>query len=104
MITHSPTSACDAKRGHPSQGTAVAAAFSQVDLLTVVVVLVFLALLLTPALARTRVTDQLLQCRYNLRQLIHGWRLYADDNNGKLPDSFDWVYGGENYTANNPDN
>jgi prepilin-type processing-associated H-X9-DG protein len=53
-------------------------------LLTVIGVLVLLGLLLTPALARTRVTDQVLQCRNNLRQLTHGWRMYADDNNDAL--------------------
>jgi prepilin-type processing-associated H-X9-DG protein len=60
--------------------------------------------LLSPALGRTWVTDQTLQCRNNLRQLIHGWRMYAEDNNGKLPNCFDWVSGGLDYTANNPSN
>jgi prepilin-type processing-associated H-X9-DG protein len=63
-----------------------------------------LALLLTPALARTRVMDQAFQCRNNLRQLIHGWRMYAEDNSGKLPNSFDWVSGYESYSTGNPDN
>lgn len=104
MITQSHPPVSESARRHSSRDQQAGAGFSQVDLLTVVVVLVLLALLLTPALARTRVTDQLLQCRNNLRQLIHGWLLYADDNNGKLPNTFDWVYGGENYAANNPDN
>jgi prepilin-type processing-associated H-X9-DG protein len=100
----SPPPAREPTRGHPNQETAAAAAFSQVDLLTVIVVLMLLGLLLSPALARTRVTDQTLQCRNNLRQLIHGWRLYAEDNNGKLPNSFEWVGGYLDYSANNPDN
>ena len=73
-------------------------------MLTVIVVLVLLALLLTPALARTRVSDQAFQCRNNLRQLIHGWRMYADDNRGNLCYPFDWVQGREDYNSNNPDN
>ena len=81
-----------------------AAGFSQLDLLTVIVVLLFLVLLLTPALARTRVSDQALQCRNNLRQLILGWRMYADDNGGSLPNCFDWVSGYQTYNANAPDN
>lgn len=85
--------------------------FSQVDLLTVVGILALLGLWLTPALARTRVTDQAYQCRNNLRQLMHGWRMYAEDNNGILVspqggglDSFSWVQGWLTYTANTPDN
>jgi prepilin-type processing-associated H-X9-DG protein len=80
------------------------AAFSRVDLLTVIGVVVLLILLLTPAMARTRVMDQAFQCRNNLRQLIHGWRMYTEDNSGKLADSFDWVSGGENYSVGNPVN
>jgi prepilin-type processing-associated H-X9-DG protein len=82
-----------------------AAGFSQLDLLTVIVVLLFLVLLLTPALARTRVTDQALQCRDNLRQLMLGWRMFAEDNSNSLPNCFDWVGAGWlDYRINNPDN
>jgi prepilin-type processing-associated H-X9-DG protein len=101
-LSHPPVSEPLSTRSN--QNPQSGAGFSQVDLLAVIVVVVLLGLLLRPALARTRATDQVLQCRDNLRQLIHGWRLYADDNGGKLPDCFDWVYGYENYTANNPDN
>ena len=89
-------------------------AFSQVDLLTVIGILALLVLWLTPALARTRVTDQAYQCRNNLRQLMHGWRMYAEDNNcilappqsvvGGGMDCFSWVLGYLSYDANNPDN
>jgi len=102
MHSHPPVS--EPASTHSTQDPQAEAGFSQVDLLTVIVVLMLLGLLLSPALARTRVTDQTLQCRNNLRQLIHGWRMYAEDNNGKLPNCFDWVGGGLNYTANNPDN
>jgi prepilin-type processing-associated H-X9-DG protein len=104
MITHSHTPVSAPVSTHSNHDPQASAGFSQVDLLTVVVVLVLLALLLTTALARTLATDQTLQCRNNLRQLIHGWRLYADDNNGRLPNCFDWVGGDENYMVNNPDN
>ena len=74
------------------------------DLLTVVGVILLLALLLTPALARTRVADQAFQCRNNLLQLIQGWRMYAEDNSGKLPNCFDWVQGALSYSAGRSDN
>ena len=104
MITHSHPPVSEPARTHSNQDPQAGAGFSQVDLLTVIVVLMLLGLLLSPALARTLVTDQTLRCRNNLRQLIHGWRMYAEDNNGKLPNCFDWVHGGLSYGANNPDN
>jgi prepilin-type processing-associated H-X9-DG protein len=103
MMTHSHPPISTPAGSHSNQDPR-AGAFSQVDLLTVIVVLVLLGLLLSPALARTRGTDQTLQCRNNLRQLIHGWRLYAEDNNGKLPNTFDWVGGMLDYSAGNWDN
>jgi prepilin-type processing-associated H-X9-DG protein len=71
------------------------AGFSQVDLLTVLGVLVLLTLLLTPALARTRVTDQAFQCRNNLGRLLNAWRMYVEDNSDKVPSAWrnagDWL-------------
>jgi len=100
--SHPPVSELARSPSHRDQQGG--AGFSQIDLLTVLVVLMLLALLLTPALARTRVADQTLQCRNNFRQLIHGWRMYAEDNSDKLPNCFDWVGGWESYGTNNPDN
>ena len=100
--SHSPVS--EPTRSYSNRDQHASTGFSQVDLLTVVVMLVLLAFLLTPALARTRVSDQAFQCRNNLRQLISGWRMFADDNSGSLCDPFYWVQGTENYNGNNPDN
>jgi len=88
----------------PNRDQQPGAGFSQIDLLTVIGVLVLLGLLLTPALARTRLPDQAFRCRNNLRQLIQGWRMYAEDNSDKLPNCFDWFHGWLNYSANNTDN
>ena len=66
---HMPHPASAPLRGHPAQRQTGAAAFSLVDLLTLIGVLVLLGLLLTPALAHTRVSDQSFQCMHNLRQL-----------------------------------
>ena len=116
MNTHSHPPVAEPASTHSNHDPQAEAGFSQVDLLTVIVVLALLGLLLCPALARTEMTDQTLQCRNNLRQLIHGWRLYAEDNNDKLPNCFDWcgipspttpgsyANGSENYSPNNPDN
>ncbi|MEI7940111.1 MAG: hypothetical protein WCK27_25795 [Verrucomicrobiota bacterium] len=99
MNTHSHPPVSEPASTHSNQDPPAEAGFSQVDLLTVIVVLALLGLLLCPALARTVVTDQTLQCRNNLRQLIHGWQMYADDNSGKLPNCFDWVHGALNYNG-----
>ena len=106
---HSPVSGRTRNSAEQSQGTD--AGFSQVDLLTVIGVLVVLGLLLTPALARTVVTDQAVQCRNNLRQLLNAWRMYAEDNNGTLPANHDggithgsWANGWEDFTSNNTGN
>jgi prepilin-type processing-associated H-X9-DG protein len=71
-------------RNHSNRDQQAGAGFSQVDLLAVIVTLVLLVLLLTPALARTRVSDQSFQCRNNLRQLSTAWTMYADDYNGMM--------------------
>src|ERR1035437_4653231 len=88
MMAHSHPPVSEPARPHSDQDPQAGAGFSRVDLLTVIVVLMLLGLLLSPALARTRVTDQTLQCRNNLRQLIHGWRMYAEDNAGKVPSAW----------------
>lgn len=88
---------CEPVRTPLSQDRSEDAGFNRVDLLTVLGGLALLGLVLTPALARTRVTDQGLQCRNNLRQLIQGWQMYADENGGKLPNCFNWVYGEMSY-------
>jgi prepilin-type processing-associated H-X9-DG protein len=84
MLAHSHRPASEPARTHSHQDHQAGAGFSQIDLLTLIMVLALMGLLLSPALARTLVTDQTLQCRNNLRQLIHGWRMYAEDNNGTL--------------------
>jgi prepilin-type processing-associated H-X9-DG protein len=80
----SPPPVFEPARNHSNRDQQAGAGFSQVDLLAVIVALMLLVLLLTPALARTRVTDQAFQCRNNLRQLTTAWIMYADDYNGTM--------------------
>jgi prepilin-type processing-associated H-X9-DG protein len=79
-------------------------AFSRVDLLGVIAVTTLLALVLTPAFARTRVNDRSFQCLNNLRQLLNTWRMYAEDNSGKIPSAWgsaaQWVTGSLSWTGN----
>jgi prepilin-type processing-associated H-X9-DG protein len=80
------------------------AAFSRIDLLTVICVFMLGAMVLTPALARTRVQDQAFACLNHLRQLMAGWQMYSEDNAGALPSSWSWVGGAMSYSADIPDN
>jgi type II secretory pathway pseudopilin PulG len=59
-------------------------AFTLIELLVVIGVLVLGALMLAPALARTRTNTPALQCMNNARQIAAGWIMYSHDNNGAL--------------------
>src|SRR6185369_3477129 len=62
-----------------------AKAFTLIELLTVISIIVILAALLLPALGWAKERGQRVVCLSNLRQIgiaVHG---YASDNDGKIP-------------------
>jgi prepilin-type processing-associated H-X9-DG protein len=61
------------------------AAFTLADLLALLGLFVLLALFLTPALARTRVSEQGAQCLNNFRQLMTAMLIYTHDYQDWLP-------------------
>jgi prepilin-type processing-associated H-X9-DG protein len=65
--------------GRPENG------FTLVELLAIVAMVAFLAVLLIPAMAATRPNAQAFQCQNNEKQLTLAWQMYAGDNQDLLP-------------------
>jgi prepilin-type processing-associated H-X9-DG protein len=74
--------------GPEHQNTSTEAGFHRVDLLCLLGMLLLLALLLSPALAHTRASDQAFVCCNNLSRLLNAWRMYAEDNGDRVPSAF----------------
>jgi prepilin-type N-terminal cleavage/methylation domain-containing protein/prepilin-type processing-associated H-X9-DG protein len=60
------------------------AGFTLIELLVVLVVIAILASLLLPALARAKAKAHSAGCKSNLKQLQLAWKLYADENGGRV--------------------
>lgn len=63
-------------------------AFTFVELVTIIAVIALCAVVVLPALARTRNNSSTAQCLNNLRQLATAWSMYSADNRGLLVSSY----------------
>jgi prepilin-type N-terminal cleavage/methylation domain-containing protein/prepilin-type processing-associated H-X9-DG protein len=99
---------CEKKRTRSS-------GFTLIELLVVIAVIAILAAILLPALAQAQLRAERIYCLNNLRQLALAWIMYADENDGTMPQNDDgsiptveaWVKGNLTWDSignPNPDN
>jgi prepilin-type N-terminal cleavage/methylation domain-containing protein/prepilin-type processing-associated H-X9-DG protein len=63
-------------------------AFTLIELLVVIAIIAILAAILFPVFAAARASAQTTTCMSNLRNLSLAFRLYADNNNYKMPSAY----------------
>jgi prepilin-type N-terminal cleavage/methylation domain-containing protein len=87
-----------------SRGRRSSGGFTLVELLVVIGIIGLLVSILVPALGKARQAANETKCQSNLRQLVTGWLMFANDNKGHLPGNWfdhghpnpnyrDWLFG-----------
>jgi len=71
--------------------------FTLIELLVVVSIIGILAAMLMPTLGKARERARQAQCKNNLKQIGAAFNMYADDNGGRLPNS--WTVSADDHLA-----
>lgn len=87
VLNHSSTKRCNSEivPGQKAHGSHRANAFTLIELLIVIAIIVLLAAILFPAFARARESAKRSSCASNLKQLGLGMQQYVEDNDGRFP-------------------
>ena len=94
----------------PKRASKAAEGFTLIELLVVIAIIAILASMLLPALAKSKTKAQGIKCLANGRQMMLAWRLYVDDNQDTVPQSYnpgssaEWVHGSLDYNGANKSN